>query len=597
MPLFGLHFHRFPEIRLVSHPLARALHLLRFGAVLALAAGIARPLPSAEAAPLKIRVKGTSTIEAHATLEESGTTVRGTLTDDEGMALGAQTVTLSVQTTEGPRRVGIIHAHSCAGEAKELSGEPMRLITDAHGEFCVQGVLPLERLIANLQWSGSSLVEGTETSIDLDLTRQVPRIRFEDAPAASNIDDALDLSLAVDVNGRPLGGATLLIADERDKTLGSWTTGSNGRVRVLLLPRTYGGDGRGEIRASFTGTTVAAPARATLPLDRHARVRLSAQVIKPGDPEEGIETAIQATTSYGAVGSGTIRATIGGTTVGAGPVRAGEARLRLLFATDRRDETLATLTYLPETPWLDAGDSVDIRVPIKKRWPWRQVMVAMGGVAVAAWFALSRKRTVSTVLIPETPVAEARITQVSLGKDQRPVWSGTVIDAHDLHPLGDARVRIERASFDGRHVVAATSTRSDGTFELDAAHAPPKPNDELVIDAAHHAELRRSLPSGGALRIALVTRRRKLLERFVVWAKQHGLTGRGKEPTPGDVRDRSADPAARAWAELVTHAAFDHAGVDAEREAAVERAAPSPLSAQEDPNRLKTVRNSDKSPG
>jgi len=74
------------------------------------------------------------------------------------------------------------------------------------------------------------------------------------------------------------------------------------------------------------------------------------------------------------------------------------------------------------------------------------------------------------------------------------------------------------------------------------------------------------LPVAGELEIALVSRRRKLLERLVQWARRRGPPFDARpEPTPAQVRRaaESAMPAAAEWASAIERAAFDRDDVDA----------------------------------
>jgi hypothetical protein len=70
----------------------------------------------------------------------------------------------------------------------------------------------------------------------------------------------------------------------------------------------------------------------------------------------------------------------------------------------------------------------------------------------------------------------------------------------------------------------------------------------------------------GELRIALVTRRRTLLDRLVRWARARGTPWDGpREPTPGHVRRVAARAEAddvAGWAGSVEHAAFGPDPVD-----------------------------------
>jgi hypothetical protein len=84
------------------------------------------------------------------------------------------------------------------------------------------------------------------------------------------------------------------------------------------------------------------------------------------------------------------------------------------------------------------------------------------------------------------------------------------------------------------------------------------------------------LPEAGELDVALVLRKRALLDRLVAWARRRGLPFDARpEPTPGHVRRAAAGEFTVArWADAVERAAFGGQVVDAHAEKEVERLAP-----------------------
>ena len=77
------------------------------------------------------------------------------------------------------------------------------------------------------------------------------------------------------------------------------------------------------------------------------------------------------------------------------------------------------------------------------------------------------------------------------------------------------------------------------------------------------------------LRIALVTRKRKLLERLVAWARRMGSPYDARpEPTPGHVRRAAKDGQVAGWAAAVEQAAFGGGDVDERVELEVSALAP-----------------------
>jgi hypothetical protein len=104
----------------------------------------------------------------------------------------------------------------------------------------------------------------------------------------------------------------------------------------------------------------------------------------------------------------------------------------------------------------------------------------------------------------------------------------------------------------------------------------PQPGDELACEGPLHGQLRRPMPEPGELDVALVLRKRALLDRLVAWARRRGLPFDARpEPTPGHVRRAAAGEFTVArWADAVERAAFGGQVVDSRVEGEVERLAP-----------------------
>ena len=104
------------------------------------------------------------------------------------------------------------------------------------------------------------------------------------------------------------------------------------------------------------------------------------------------------------------------------------------------------------------------------------------------------------------------------------------------------------------------------------------------VDSADHSTHEQPLPPPSVLGVALVTRRRALLERLVRWARQKGAPFDGApEPTPGHVRrvaSRASAVEVEAWASRVEQAAYgpERGGRRPRARRAQRRAAPPPLS-------------------
>jgi hypothetical protein len=130
-------------------------------------------------------------------------------------------------------------------------------------------------------------------------------------------------------------------------------------------------------------------------------------------------------------------------------------------------------------------------------------------------------------------------------------------------------------------VLAETRTDAEGTFALEVEASRDA---RLIVEGDLHATYEQPLPSPSVLRVALVTRRRALLDRLVRWAKSRGMPyDSSKEPTPGHVRRvavRTGTPQVEAWATKLEHTAF---GPDDVTRAAEEEVAAAEPTARERP--------------
>jgi hypothetical protein len=157
-------------------------------------------------------------------------------------------------------------------------------------------------------------------------------------------------------------------------------------------------------------------------------------------------------------------------------------------------------------------------------------------------------------------------------------WTGRLRDAHDDYAIAGARVAVERRGFDRIDVLAEARTDAAGAFALPLPPGvSPQPGDELACEGPLHGQLRRPVPEPGELDVALVLRKRALLDRLVAWARRRGLPYDARpEPTPGHVRRAAGGEFTVArWADAVERAAFGGQVVDARAEGEIERLGPS----------------------
>jgi hypothetical protein len=148
-----------------------------------------------------------------------------------------------------------------------------------------------------------------------------------------------------------------------------------------------------------------------------------------------------------------------------------------------------------------------------------------------------------------------------------------VVDAHDRVPLVGALVFVVSRDFLGERRLAQTRSGDDGSFAFDLTLAW-SPVLTLVVEASLHTTLKQNLPKPGRLSVALVSRRRALLDRLVAMANAAGggwIPNVG-EPTPGHIVSAANIEQRRdveQWARSVEGAAFGPIAVDATVEAEV----------------------------
>jgi hypothetical protein len=243
-------------------------------------------------------------------------------------------------------------------------------------------------------------------------------------------------------------------------------------------------------------------------------------------------------------------------------------------------EATLRIRYLPDAPWFLPGEDLVVEQPLRGPSPWTAAAAVITGLAIVAWLVATRirglrfePRTSSKGDRSAAKHPTARVEVLEPLPDAQG-WTGHVVDAHEGTPLGGARVAIERRGFERMQVVVETHTAPDGAFALPPTE--PVPGDELVSEGDLHAPLRGALPVSGDLRVALVLRKRALIERLVAWARRRGKPYDARpEPTPGHVRRAAgADTAIGKWADAVERAAFGGERVDERVHSEIDHLAP-----------------------
>ncbi len=566
---------------------ARAAGLLFALAALA-AAGTAR----AE----KLVIRGQGGFEARATRDEGELVLQGALRDDLGEPIGKETVSVDIAREGGETDATTLEAlraaRSCGLESVTPSGATLQVETDPGGRFCVRVRLPRERYVAKLSWKGTGFLDAADLRVPFDLGRHALSLAFEPKPRVVSLDRTplrLSVSAETEENGATSAAASLpLVLTEgtnETRPLATAISDAAGHAIFSLDAASFGGPRATTLVATYAGDTDTSPGKVSVPVEVHAKVTLAAPSLvaaSPKNPEEGIAIDVTATTVGGPVPEGTVEARVGDLVVGAARVESGHAKLVVTFAEGGQKTLELRVRYLPQSPYYEPGADLVVELPVRGPSPLTRLPLAIAGVLVLGWLALGRRKgsAAPKAVVEKARVPTERASLELVRASTAPLggnYTGLVEDAHEGEALGRIRVRVERRSFHGVETLIDAVTDDDGTFSFDLAARIP--GDMLVVEGELHAKLEEPLPSPGELRIALVTRKRKLLERLVVWAKRAGSPYDGRaEPTPGQVKRAAEgrDPKVTAWAAAVERAAFDVAEIDERAESEVEELAPRP---------------------
>jgi hypothetical protein len=530
----------------------------------------------------------------------------GTLVDDAARPIPGARLAISIVRTVGPVPLtfGTASPEPCVGGDARPSLERPDVMTDGEGRFCVHLLLPeRDRYVVHLEVPATGWVDGAALDVPVDLALAPVTLRFDPEQSVLSLDEEAGRPSLIEVVasteeaglGVAAVGYPLTLANEAGAQLGTAVTNASGRARFAVEPARLGPPGRGELRVSFAGSSEAAASTQSMQVVRSTRVSLAtpeavAGRLPAGSPEDGVPVHVVATARCAANGcraspTGAIEARVGDAIVGAAPLDSGEGRVVATFAMPASPEVPIRLRFVPDAPWYPAAGEILVTLPVREPSPWRKATLALATLAAIAWIVALRmphggrsSRTnnpPSARRGPEAGVALIRAGTAAGG------WTGMVRDAHDAFAISGARVAIERRGFERVEPLAEATSDEHGQFAL-----PPvdvRPGDELIVEGPLHALLRRPLPGAGELQVALVLRRRALLDRLVAWAHRRGKPYDARpEPTPGHVRRAAGPhlPIAR-WADAVERAAFGGAPVDAQAEQDVERLAPVEPTARE----------------
>lgn len=535
---------------------------------IALVAGAVTSVGSADARGVRVRAE--ARIDAYAKPVEGApwVEVEARAKDEDGAALGG--VWLEV-ATRGARSA------PCSGSRSPMVTEAgmLRVQTSSEGWACARLETAEARGSYVVRFSGDSLHGGAESAVSFD--RNAPRqAPMELRPAIPRIEVEIGAprlpltGLLLRSPGQPPGQTGLrvrVLADDR-REVAVASAGADGRFVVELSPGAFRGPGIHLLNLEFDGDEERSPASARVEIGVRSRATLSI-ANPPSEVAAGDEVILEADVNHerGTVDDGLVEVSFGGIALASAPVRQGKARV--LVPTEPRSRGIASWSvgYIPSSRHLIAGPPQVLHVTLNP--PGFGSMVWFVGLVVAGavWLSLSwrRSRTVLPTTSASLPLEPGVHISTDSGTPGR--FEGRVLDAHERRPLADVEILVRTPSLRDEGVVLVVRSSEDGAFAFELGEAASGANACFVeARSATHSSERRALPRSGRLTIALVTRRRALLDRLVRWSRRAGPPfDQVVEPTPADVlaRSRERDDVA-SWALAVERAAFGPQAVDEE---------------------------------
>ncbi len=531
-----------------------------------------------DASAVPLRVRGGSELDLVALERPTEVVVRGTISDEMGASLGRVSIKIEALGQDG-KPVALEPHRTCALDQSRNTIRHERtsytVTTDERGDFCVIAPGRFTGMKLRASFAGNNHFEAMEesaTPVPENEQRAETSLRFESAPSTLDLDkDSHVITVSVRISrldatrllipSTKREGLPLNLLDERGGALATATTGGDGRARFELKPNQLGPPGNGELRAEFAGDKQLSASKTSVAITRTARAIITAPERVEGEPDAGLTIDVEVGSPFGAVDGGIVEATLGVDAVGAARVEDGRAKLVVTFPGGAGGTVPITLRYVPSSPFWQAGPEQTVTVAVAGPSPIRQGILAAIGLSLAAWIVAKWRRAPKSEkrdsVLPPPPSGRPELLVLDRPSGLRG-WRGAVADAHDGYAIAGAELRVVVPSFDGSGEIARAVTDEEGKFTLDLADSPK--DARLIVEGVLHATFEQPLPAPSVLRVALVTRRRALLDRLVRWARVRGTPfDSAKEPTPGHVRRvaaRSGADGVETWASDLERAAF-----------------------------------------
>jgi hypothetical protein len=533
---------------------------------------------------LPVTVRGGADLRAQATFVAEGEVLelRGQLSDDARAPLPGRWI---VVTTQGDLDLGARRGCPDVRVSAAPHESGLRVQSTASGELCLRWSEAPQKGTLRLRFEGDKLHGGAELEVLFNRVgpqRLATRLHFEPRPAAIDLDKpevsiAASLDLALATAHAPRNGLSIVLGDERGSRLAQGHTSGDGKVRFVVKTSALADPGPGKLLVTFEGNEQLAAASDEQVISRVAMVKLGlVEAPEETDPGDDAIVDVAVSTLRAQVDGGVVEALHEGSSLGSAQVSAGRAELRLNLDPKLPPQPLVlSLRYLPASPYYQPGPALEVVVPVAPpSMAWRLVLFA-AVLAAAVWVTASWRRSKTPPPAAVAPMLAPGVHVVGRTKGESG-YRGHVVDAHDGAPLAGVTLVVRVPTLEGDGVVHSTTSDAQGAFAFDLGRTPE--NAELAAVLATHSEERRALPPPGTLRIALMTRRRAVLRRFIQWARTRGAPfDQQPEATPAHVRRVARERSdVERWAARVEQAAFGPSEVDEATQRVLEREEPGP---------------------
>ncbi|MGE0327285.1 MAG: carboxypeptidase-like regulatory domain-containing protein [Polyangiaceae bacterium] len=537
---------------------------------------------------MKVRIRGTASLEARLIPAESGVELRSRLTDDTGRPIGKAHVRLRLDPAPSRLPAATVCGNTPLTALHRSLGEFI-LDTSAEGTFCLRIVELNDDTKLQLTFDGDADYDSLTKQVEVDKSRTPLALRFQPMPATLALEreqhsvwvaTRSDTDLGLEPQKVQLELFLKEFSGEETK-LGQVGVSLGQRAQFLVPTTSLGAPGAAQLVARFPGTRTLSPAETEAPILRTTEVNLTLDEAPTPETARGKPLELAVMSTVGPVPSGSVEAIYDGRSMGTTPVRDGRASLVLELEGDTGPAHL-TLRFLPSSPaWVSSGN-LEIEVPVPPPSPWGRIALVACALLITAWLVRAwyrpgrheSKEAEERKSIPSGKPALELLEPAGAGSG----WRGRVSDAHEGTPIRDATITLLIPAFSSDGVAARANTDAEGRFELEHVDFATAEGSRFRIEAPWHSTLERPVPRPGAIAISMVSRRRALIDRLVQWTGRKGRpwsTDGGATPRHvANVAQSKGQPEVAEWAANVEQAAYGPVAPDADAEQRINRQQP-----------------------